>query len=290
MKASRFLTAANVLSLTLLTGIGCAPAPEPADNGRSNTGGTSSTGSGGSKGNGTGGSTSTGSGGAPSTSGGSGGSNSGTGGGPTGSGGATGTGGLTGTGGTSPNTGGTSGSADAGSMETAPATDSNPGAGDFKLDVKGFMVMAGKNYFPASATAPGGQHSPAMEWPGAPATAKSFAVTLVDNSEQMALGGKSHWVLWDIPATTKGLAAELPKMSPITAPAELMGAKQVNLVGAGKSYFGPGAGGSRPYRFTVWALDVAELPVAGANLNTIIRMILPMHKIATATFDGIGYK
>jgi Raf kinase inhibitor-like YbhB/YbcL family protein len=154
----------------------------------------------------------------------------------------------------------------------------------------GFTMMDGKYYFPASATAPGGQHSPAMAWPGAPATAKSFAISLTDNSEQLAQGGKSHWVLWDIPATTKAIAADLPKGSPLTMPAELMGAKQVNLVGAGKSYFGPGAGGSRPYRFTIWALDVAELPVAGAALNDIIRKILPMHKVATATFDGIGYK
>jgi Raf kinase inhibitor-like YbhB/YbcL family protein len=152
------------------------------------------------------------------------------------------------------------------------------------------MMVGGKFNFPDSATHPGGDHSPAMEWPGAPAEAKSFAVSLVDMFGMPATAdGKFHWILWDIPPTTTSLAADLPKMSPLTMPAELMGAKQLNLTNA-KAYFGPGAGGSRPYKFQVWALDVATLPVQNMSLGAIFNL-LKMHKIgAVPQFDGVGYK
>jgi Raf kinase inhibitor-like YbhB/YbcL family protein len=144
-------------------------------------------------------------------------------------------------------------------------------------------MMGTKLYFLDSATHYNGDHSPPFTWTGAPAAAKSFAISLTDMSEQLP-NGKSHWVLWDIPATVTSLPADLPKVSPLT---ELGGAKQLNLVG-GKGYFGPGARGSRPYRFTIWALDVATLPGSNTSLDTIIRTTLPAHKLGTATLDAIG--
>jgi Raf kinase inhibitor-like YbhB/YbcL family protein len=195
------------------------------------------------------------------------------------------TGGSSGsTGGSSGSTGGSSGTTDAG------APDGGMTGGSLTLNqTGGFTMMGGKLYFMSSATHFDGDHSPPLNWTGAPAAAKSFAVSLVDYSEQQAQGGKSHWVLWDIPATVTMLPADLQKASPLTMPMELAGAKQINLTG-GKSYFGPGAGGSRPYRFTIWALDIEKLPNDATALNTIIRTVLPMHKVASATFEAIGPK
>ena len=297
MKTHRYFLAANVFSMTLLLGAAGCTSPEPADSGNSATGGSSNTG--GSKAGGSGGSSSTGSGGSSNTggssSGGSGSGSGGSGSGGSGSGGSgegggsggSASGGSTGSGGG----GGQGGAVDAGAEAAPPAADGGGTPGAFKLDVKGFMVVNGKNLFPDSATHPGMDHSPAMEWSGAPAEAKSFAVSLVDMQGMPATAdGKFHWILWDIPATTKALAADLPKVSPLTMPAEVMGAKQFNLTN-GKSYFGPGAAGSRPYKFQLWALDVATLPVQNMTLGAIFAL-LKQHKVGTVVpqFDGVGYK
>jgi Raf kinase inhibitor-like YbhB/YbcL family protein len=251
------------------------------------SGGSSSGGKGGSASGGKGGSSSGGSGGSAQggSGGGSGGASGGSGGASGGSGGSGGSaeGGSGGAGGAKPD-GGTDSGASGG------MGGSGGSSGTFALNqTGGFTMMGGKLYFINSATHFGGDHSPPLNWTGAPAGAKSFAVSLVDYSEQQAQGGKSHWVLWDIPATVTMLPADLPKVSPLTMPTELAGAKQINLTG-GKSYFGPGAGGSRPYRFTVWALDIDKLPNDATALNTIIRTVLPMHKVASATFEAIGPK
>jgi phosphatidylethanolamine-binding protein (PEBP) family uncharacterized protein len=295
MKTHRRFLTANVFSLALAIGaFGCSSS-EPADPG--NTGGSPNTG--GSKAGGTGGSTSTGTGGTSNTggssAGGSGAGGSSATGGSSGSGGSTGSGGsATGGGGGSATggstgSGGTSGVPDGGGSETGGG-DGPVSTGDFKLDVKGFMVVGGKNLFPDSATHPGGDHSPAMDFLNPPAEVKSFAVSLVDmQGMPVTADGKFHWILWDIPASTKGLATDLPKVSPLTMPPEVMGAKQLNLTG-GKAYFGPGAGGSRPYKFQLWALDVATLPVQNMTLAAIFGL-LKQHKIGTVPqFDGVGYK
>src|SRR3982751_3468234 len=46
--------------------------------------------------------------------------------------------------------------------------------------------------------------SPALTWKEAPANAKSFALIMHDPDAPLA-GGFTHWVLFDIPATTTSL-------------------------------------------------------------------------------------
>jgi hypothetical protein len=86
----------------------------------------------------------------------------------------------------------------------------------------------------------------------------SYAVTL----NHAAADNSAHWALWDIPATTTSLAANIDHVAMPPLPA---GAKQgtQNLDGfTGIGYLGPcpqAVGARQMYRFTVWALKVATL-------------------------------
>jgi len=88
-----------------------------------------------------------------------------------------------------------------------------------------------------------------MSISGAPEGTLSFAILLVDLTN-----GFTHWALWDIPAATTTLPADLPAGSPLTSPA---GAKQSGITGA--DYFGSGACGN-VYEHRLFALNVETLP------------------------------
>jgi Raf kinase inhibitor-like YbhB/YbcL family protein len=128
--------------------------------------------------------------------------------------------------------------------------------------------------------------SPALAWHGAPASAKSFAITIYDPDAPTG-SGWWHWVVYNIPATTTQLAqgaggagAKLPA-----------GAKQ------GSTDFGkPGYGGPCPpkgdaphhYIFTVYALDAPSIDVPETATAAYIGFNLHGHTIAKATFTALG--
>jgi Raf kinase inhibitor-like YbhB/YbcL family protein len=105
--------------------------------------------------------------------------------------------------------------------------------------------------------------SPELSWSGLPAGTKSFAVTVFDPDAPQA-GGWWHWVVYDIPATTRGLPENA------SAKALPQNAKQT------QNDFGtPGYGGPCPppgkvhrYVFTVYALKVVQLAVNGPPAKT----------------------
>jgi hypothetical protein len=105
----------------------------------------------------------------------------------------------------------------------------------------------------------GANVSPALNWTGAPAGTKSFAVTVYDPDAPTG-SGWWHWVVFDIPATAKGL----PKNASAQAASLPTGSVQ------SRTDFGkPGYGGPCPpagdkahhYQFTVHALKVDKLPL-----------------------------
>ena len=78
---------------------------------------------------------------------------------------------------------------------------------------------------PMDHTADGKNVSPALMWSGAPAATKQFALVMDDPDVPMP-GGFVHWVVYKIPATAKGLPAELPMDAMLTAPADIAGSIQ----------------------------------------------------------------
>lgn len=127
---------------------------------------------------------------------------------------------------------------------------------------------------PIDHTADGKNISPALMWSGAPAATKQFA--LIYDDPDVAFGNPSqsfvHWVVYNIPATAKGLPAELPMDAVLTAPADIAGSIQ-GLSGFKRTgYRGPAPPPGKPhhYTWTVYALD-AELKLEqGLNRNQLM--------------------
>ena len=128
---------------------------------------------------------------------------------------------------------------------------------------------------PVDHTADGKNYSPAINWSGATANTKQFA--LVYDDPDVVFGGQTfvHWVVYKIPGTAKGLPAELPMEAVLTSPPEIAGAIQ-GLSGFKRAgYRGPAPPAGKPhhYTWTVYALD-AELPLEpGLNRNQLMEAI-----------------
>jgi Raf kinase inhibitor-like YbhB/YbcL family protein len=129
---------------------------------------------------------------------------------------------------------------------------------------------------PVDHTADGKNYSPALNWTGAPANTKQFA--LVYDDPDVVFGGQTfvHWVVYRIPGTAKGLPADLPiDQAVLTAPAEIAGAIQ-GLSGFKRPFYrgpAPPAGKPHHYTWTVYALD-AQLPLEpGLNRNQLMDAI-----------------
>jgi Raf kinase inhibitor-like YbhB/YbcL family protein len=130
---------------------------------------------------------------------------------------------------------------------------------------------------PIDHTADGKNLSPALNWTGAPAGTKQFA--LVYDDPDVAFGNPPqtfvHWVVYNIPGTAKGLPGELPMDAVLTAPAEIAGTIQ-GLSGFKRTgYRGPAPPPGKPhhYTWTVYALD-AELKLdQGLNRNQLLEAI-----------------
>lgn len=133
----------------------------------------------------------------------------------------------------------------------------------FILKVNGF---GSGGTIPKANTCDGGDASPALEWSGEPAGTQSFALILED--PDAPAGTWNHWLLWDIPAHVRSLAAGFTP----------------GAIGAsGKNDFGkPGYGGPCPpkghgphrYYFTLYAVDRPALGLpAGANRAELERAL-----------------
>jgi hypothetical protein len=127
----------------------------------------------------------------------------------------------------------------------------------------------------------GGNRSPQLEWSGAPADTKSFAVTIFDPDAPTG-NGWWHWLVYDIPASVHRLDAGASKSLP-------QGAKQ------GRNDFGAmdfdGACppvGDKPHRYivTLYALNVPKLGVPADAAPARIDATLRAHRIGSASLSA----
>jgi len=127
--------------------------------------------------------------------------------------------------------------------------------------------------------------SPALAWTGAPAGTKSFALTMYDPDAPTG-SGWWHWVVYNIPATAKSLAAGAgdPKKNLLPA-----GAVQ------GNTDFGvPGYGGPCPppkdkphhYHITLFALDTDKLDVPANATAAYVGFNIHAHTLAKAALNA----
>jgi len=130
---------------------------------------------------------------------------------------------------------------------------------------------------PSRFTCDGTDRSPALAWSGAPANTKSFALIMHDPDAPMA-GGFTHWVLFDIPATSQ----QLPE-----------GFQPGSVGVSGTSGFRrPGYGGPCPpsgshhYHFMLSALDVPTLGLQASATKADVEKAMQGHVVGTAELVG----
>ena len=131
----------------------------------------------------------------------------------------------------------------------------------------------------------GGNRSPALSWSGAPAGTKGFAVTLYDPDAPTG-SGWWHWLVYNLPAKTLGLADGAGDGAGLHLPA---GAVQGVTDFGSMGYGGPcPPQGDAPHRyvFMVYALDVTALDLPRGASNALVRFTLHAHTLATATLTA----
>jgi Raf kinase inhibitor-like YbhB/YbcL family protein len=113
---------------------------------------------------------------------------------------------------------------------------------------------------PDNFTCHGADISPQLAWNTPPTATVSFTLLVTDPD---APGGTfTHWVLYDLPATTRTLSEGMPSLSQMADGAR-QGRNDFGKIG----YGGPCPPGSRPhhYVFTLYALDAKLHLPAGAS-------------------------
>ena len=132
------------------------------------------------------------------------------------------------------------------------------------------------------------QVSPALNWINAPASTQSFVLHMHDPevSRNKTVDDQVHWLVWNIPATAKGLpegvaeGAELPD-----------GSRQISA--SGHVYRGPGAGANGPmhhYTFEVYALDTKVDVPNGADAWDVRKAVMNAmngHIVGKAVYMGL---
>ena len=133
---------------------------------------------------------------------------------------------------------------------------------------------------PSKFTCDAGQTSPspALAWKDAPAGTKSFVLIVHDPDAPMP-GGFTHWVLFDIPATTMGLPEGFQAGS-----VGVSGNQGMRRQG----YMGPcPPSGAHHYHFMLSALDVASLGLQAGATKVDVEKAMEAHVVAKTELIGI---
>jgi Raf kinase inhibitor-like YbhB/YbcL family protein len=130
----------------------------------------------------------------------------------------------------------------------------------------------------------GKNHSPDVSWSGAPAGAKSFAVTIYDPDAPTTVGFV-HWIVFDIPAGTTSLDEGAGSRKHPTN-----GATQ-GFTDYGFSRYGgpcpPPGDPAHHYHLTVWALDMEKLGVDDTTTYAKFRFLIRGHVLAKGEIVGL---
>jgi Raf kinase inhibitor-like YbhB/YbcL family protein len=117
--------------------------------------------------------------------------------------------------------------------------------------------------------------SPGIEWQGAPAGTKSFAVIMHDPDAPTGVGF-FHWTLFDIPSSASKLSAG-------ASPRSLPAGSVEGYTDYGASGYGgpcPPPGPAHRYVVTVYAVDVPTLGVPASSTAALLRFLLRDHTLA----------
>lgn len=126
-------------------------------------------------------------------------------------------------------------------------------------------------------------YSPPLNWYDAPKSTKTF-VLIVEDPDALS-GTFTHWVIYNIPDTAKGLAENVPKQEMLPD-----GTCQIKNDAGRIGYYGPNPppGKVHHYIFTLYALDQQLSPVGdkASLLNAMQGRILDQAKL-TGTYHRL---
>ena len=130
----------------------------------------------------------------------------------------------------------------------------------------------------------GQNRSPALQWSGAPAGTKSFAVTCHDpdapSPDAPRPGGWWHWLVFDIPASITNLPENASAFG--LPPGAVQSVTDFGPPG----YGGPAPPPGKPHRyvFTLYALDTEKLGLGANDTMTTVDAAIRKHAIASGHF------
>ena len=131
----------------------------------------------------------------------------------------------------------------------------------------------------------GGNVSPALQWKGAPAGTKSFAVTVYDPDAPTG-SGWWHWVIFNIPAEVTHLVKGAGDPEAHLAPAGSIQSR----TDYGKFGYGgpcpPKGDAAHRYLFTVYALKTAKIPLGKDAPAAMVGFYLHANLIKKAVLKG----
>jgi Raf kinase inhibitor-like YbhB/YbcL family protein len=130
---------------------------------------------------------------------------------------------------------------------------------------------------------PGGKDiSPQLSWSGFPKGTKSFVVSMFD-PEAPTMSGFWHWLVADLPSSTKSLPVNAGALNSTRLPA---GAFQLNGDAGAARFIGaapPAKSGIHVYYITVTALDVPTTGLKSATSGALLAFTIGGHTLARAT-------
>jgi Raf kinase inhibitor-like YbhB/YbcL family protein len=153
------------------------------------------------------------------------------------------------------------------------------GGGQMTMAVTTTAFAAGGE-IPKKYTCDGPDLSPALSWSGLPANAQGLA--LIADDPDAPAGTWTHWVVWDIPLKSMGLAENMLKAKTLPDGTR-QGTTDFRKVGYGGPC--PPPGKAHRYFFRLYALDAKiDLP-AGANRQEL-EEAMKGHVLAKAEVMG----
>jgi Raf kinase inhibitor-like YbhB/YbcL family protein len=133
---------------------------------------------------------------------------------------------------------------------------------------------------PVKHTCDAADVSPALNWSGVPAEARSLA--LIADDPDAPVGTWVHWVLYGLPASANGLAEDTPKSQYIPGGAR-QGLNDFRKLGYGGPC--PPPGNAHRYLFKLYALDTVLELKPGATRKEVERA-MEKHILAQAQLMG----